>query len=197
MVDTTILNKINLIYSFIKDNSFIFMILLLVLIILIDLIYGNNSKSTKRLYAITIILILLYGTFEYYKPLLNIVDTYITNLVILAYFPSLIEYFTMILITIFFQIYSIKKYEGVQKNINIWVAIFIEFLFITNVIAMKDITVDLSTITKIYEQDLLLSIFELSSMVFIVWIVTNIIINIIKLFLTPRIEIPKLNNEYE
>ncbi len=197
MVDTTILNKINLIYSFIKDNSFIFMILLLVLIILIDLIYGNNSKSTKRLYAITIILILLYGTFEYYKPLLNIVDTYITNLVKLAYFPSLIEYFTMILITIFFQIYSIKKYEGVQKNINIWVAIFIEFLFITNVIAMKDITVDLSTITKIYEQDLLLSIFELSSMVFIVWIVTNIIINIIKLFLTPRIEIPKLNNEYE
>lgn len=197
MVDTTILNKINLIYSFIKDNSFIFMILLLVLIILIDLIYGNNSKSTKRLYAITIILILLYGTFEYYKPLLNIVDTYITNLVKLAYFPSLIEYFTMILITIFFQIYSIKKYESVQKNINIWVAIFIEFLFITNVIAMKDITVDLSTITKIYEQDLLLSIFELSSMVFIVWIVTNIIINIIKLFLTPRIEIPKLNNEYE
>ena len=197
MVDTTILNKINLIYSFIKDNSFIFMILLLVLIILIDLIYGNNSKSTKRLYAITIILILLYGTFEYYKPLLNIVDTYITNLVKLAYFPSLIEYFTMILITIFFQIYSIKKYEGVQKNINIWVAIFIEFLFITNVIAMKDITVDLSTITKIYEQDLLLSIFELSSMVFILWIVTNIIINIIKLFLTPRIEIPKLNNEYE
>lgn len=197
MVDTTILNKINLIYSFIKDNSFIFMILLLVLIILIDLIYGNNSKNTKRLYVITIILILLYGTFEYYKPLLNIVDTYITNLVKLAYFPSLIEYFTMILITIFFQIYSIKKYEGVQKNINIWVAIFIEFLFITNVIAMKDITVDLSTITKIYEQDLLLSIFELSSMVFIVWIVTNIIINIIKLFLTPRIEIPKLNNEYE
>lgn len=197
MVDTTILNKINLIYSFIKDNSFIFMILLLVLIILIDLIYGNNSKSTKRLYVITIILILLYGTFEYYKPLLNIVDTYITNLVKLAYFPSLIEYFTMILITIFFQIYSIKKYEGVQKNINIWVAIFIEFLFITNVIAMKDITVDLSTITKIYEQDLLLSIFELSSMVFIVWIVTNIIINVIKLFLTPRIEIPKLNNEYE
>ena len=143
MVDTTILNKINLIYSFIKDNSFIFMILLLVLIILIDLIYGNNSKSTKRLYVITIILILLYGTFEYYKPLLNIVDTYITNLVKLAYFPSLIEYFTMILITIFFQIYSIKKYEGVQKNINIWVAIFIEFLFITNVIAMKNITVDL------------------------------------------------------
>lgn len=197
MVDTTILNKINLIYSFIKDNSFIFMILLLVLIILIDLIYGNNSKSTKRLYVITIILILLYGTFEYYKPLLNIVDTYITNLVKLAYFPSLIEYFTMILITIFFQIYSIKKYEGVQKNINIWVAIFIEFLFITNVIAMKNITVDLSTITKIYEQDLLLSIFELSSMVFIVWIVTNLMINIIKLFLTPRVEIPKLNNEYE
>lgn len=197
MVDTTILNKINLIYSFIKDNSFIFMILLLVLMILIDLIYGNNSKSTKRLYVITIILILLYGTFEYYKPLLNIVDTYITNLVKLAYFPSLIEYFTMILITIFFQIYSIKKYEGVQKNINIWVAIFIEFLFITNVIAMKDITVDLSTITKIYEQDLLLSIFELSSMVFIVWIATNLIINIIKLFLAPRVEIPKLNNEYE
>lgn len=197
MVDTTILNKINLIYSFIKDNSFIFMILLLVLMILIDLIYGNNSKSTKRLYVITIILILLYGTFEYYKPLLNIVDTYITNLVKLAYFPSLIEYFTMILITIFFQVYSIKKYEGVQKNINIWVAIFIEFLFITNVIAMKDITVDLSTITKIYEQDLLLSIFELSSMVFIVWIATNLIINIIKLFLAPRVEIPKLNNEYE
>ena len=78
MVDTTLLDKLNLIYKFVKDNSFTFLIVLLIIIILLDFIYGNNTKQTKILYICIMILTLVYGLFEYYKPFLNILDIYIT-----------------------------------------------------------------------------------------------------------------------
>ena len=197
MVDTTLLDKLNLIYKFLSDKSIIMLIILLVIVILLDFTYGNNNKQTKFMYIIILSLILIYGLFEYYKPLLNILDTYITYLFKLTYFPSIIEYMSMIFITIFIEIYSIKKLNKVQKNINIWVSFIIEVLFVINVIALKNINIDLNSITSIYENDLLLSVFQVSSIIFMIWIIFNLLTYLIKSFLNSRIEMPKLNDNYE
>lgn len=197
MVDTTLLDKLNLIYKFVKDNSFTFLIVLLIIIILLDFIYGNNTKQTKILYICIMILTLVYGLFEYYKPLLNILDVYITYIFKLTYFPSIIDYFSMIIITIIVEIYSIKKLNSVQKNINLWISIIIELLFIINIIALNNINIDLNNITSIYENDLLLSIFQISSILFMIWIIYNLLTYLIKSFLNKRIEMPKLNDYYE
>ncbi len=197
MVDTTLLDKLNLIYKFLSDKSIIMLIILLVIVILLDFTYGNNNKQTKFMYIIILSLILIYGLFEYYKPLLNILDTYITYLFKLTYFPSIIEYMSMIFITIFIEIYSIKKLNKVQKNINIWVSFIIEVLFVINVIALKNINIDLNSITSIYENDLLLSIFQVSSIIFMIWIIFNLLTYLIKSFVNSRIEMPKLNDNYE
>lgn len=132
----------------------------------------------------------------YYKPFINIIDTYIANIFRLTYFPSIIEYVSMILITILIQIISIKKYSGFTKHMNIWVGIFIEVLFIVNVIAMNDITINLSSLTSIYENDLLLSIFQTTGIVFMIWIILNLLIFLVSLFLSDGIEMPKLNKDY-
>lgn len=197
MVDTTLLDKLNLIYKFLSDKSIIMLIILLIIVILLDFTYGNNNKQTKFMYIIILSLILIYGLFEYYKPLLNILDTYITYLFKLTYFPSIIEYMSMIFITIFIEIYSIKKLNKVQKNINIWVSFIIEVLFVINVIALKNINIDLNSITSIYENDLLLSIFQVSSIIFMIWIIFNLLTYLIKSFVNSRIEMPKLNDNYE
>lgn len=197
MVDTTLLDKLNLIYKFLSDKSIIMLIILLVIVILLDFTYGNNNKQTKFMYIIILSLILIYGLFEYYKPLLNILDTYITYLFKLTYFPSIIEYMSMIFITIFIEMYSIKKLDKVQKNINIWVSFIIEVLFVINVIALKNINIDLNSITSIYENDLLLSIFQVSSIIFMIWIIFNLLTYLIKSFVNSRIEMPKLNDNYE
>ena len=197
MVDTTLLDKLNLIYKFLSDKSIIMLIILLVIVIILDFTYGNNNKQTKFMYIIILSLILIYGLFEYYKPLLNILDTYITYLFKLTYFPSIIEYMSMIFITIFIEIYSIKKLNKVQKNINIWVSFIIEVLFVINVIALKNINIDLNSITSIYENDLLLSVFQVSSILFMIWIIFNLLTYLIKSFVNSRIEMPKLNDNYE
>lgn len=197
MVDTTLLEKFNLIYKFLSNNSLIFLIILLILAIIIDFMYGNNSKKTKILYIFIIVLMLVYGSFIYYKPLFNILDIYITYLFKITYFPSIIEYMSMIIITIILQIYSALKLDKLSKNINIWVGIFIELLFFINVMAMRNYTINLNNITSIYENDLLLSIFQVSSIVFMLWIIFNLIFYLIKLFVDSRIEIPKLNSDYE
>ena len=196
MVDTGIFEKIGLIYRFLKDNSLIFLIILLIIAILLDYLYGRNTEKTKILYIITISLILIYGLFEYYKPLLNIIDVYITNIFKLAYFPSIIEYFSMILVTIILQIISVKKYGKIRKNINLWVGFILEALFVVNLVAINHITINLNSITSIYENDLLLSIFQLSGIIFIIWIVINFITSIIRLFFVNNIEIPKLNDDF-
>ena len=197
MVDTTLLEKFNLIYKFLSNNSLIFLIILLILAIIIDFMYGNNSKKTKILYIFIIVLMLIYGSFIYYKPLFNILDIYITYLFKITYFPSIIEYMSMIIITIILQIYSALKLDKLSKNINIWVGIFIELLFLINVMAMRNYTINLNSITSIYENDLLLSIFQVSSIVFMLWIIFNLIFYLIKLFIDSRIEMPKLNSDYE
>ena len=197
MVDITLLDKLNLIYKFLSDKSIIMLIILLVIVIILDFTYGNNNKQTKFMYIIMLSLILIYGLFEYYKPLLNILDTYITYLFKLTYFPSIIEYMSMIFITIFIEIYSIKKLNKVQKNINIWVSFIIEVLFVINVIALKNINIDLNSITSIYENDLLLSVFQVSSILFMIWIIFNLLTYLIKSFVNSRIEMPKLNDNYE
>lgn len=197
MADTTILNKLSLIYNFLLDNSLILLILLLLIVIILDLFYGRNSNSTKNLYCIIISLILIYVGIIYYKPLLNIFDTYITYIFKLTYFPSIIEYVSFILVTIILQIFSLKRNVGFIKHFNLWVGIIIESLFIINVIAMKGINVDLTTLTSIYENDLLLSIFQVTGIIFILWITINILVFIIKLYLDKRIEIPKLDKYYE
>lgn len=197
MVDTTLLDKLYLIYKFLSDNSMIFLVLVLILVMLMDLMYGNNNKQTKLLYILVMVLIFIYGLFNYYKPLLNVLDTYITYLFKVIYFPSLIEYMTMILITIILQIYSINKLNKVQKNINIWVSVIIELLFIVNIIALNNINVDLKSITSIYENDLLLSIFQVSSIIFMIWIIFNLLTFLIKSFIDSRIEMPRLNDYYE
>lgn len=197
MVDTTILNKLSLIYSFLLDNSMISLILLLLIVIVLDLFYGRNSKSTKRLYYIVISLILVYIGIIYHKPILNIFDTYITHIFKLTYFPSIIEYVSFILITIILQIYSLKRNVGFIKHMNLWVGLIIEGLFIINVIAMNSIKVDLTTLTSIYENDLLLSIFQVTGIIFILWITINILVFIVNIYLDKRIEMPKLDKYYE
>lgn len=197
MVDIGFIDKLNIIYDFIKDNSFICLILLLIFVMILDLMYGKNKKQTKTLYAIIISLILLYILFIYHKPFLNIIDVYIENIFKISYFPSIIEYFTMILITIIIQIVSIKKCSGVQKNINLWVGIILEGLFIINIIAIENIKIDLNSITKIYENELLMSIFQVTSIIFIIWITINILTFIVSTYISNRIEMPKLNNDYE
>lgn len=197
MVDNTILSKLNIIFDFMKENSLVFLTLLLIVVIVMDLLYGKNKKETKILYGIIIILMLMYTLFGYYKPLFNIVDVYITNIFKITYFPSIIEYFTMILITIIIQLISVKKCSKVLKNINIWVGIIIEVLFITNIIAMNNITVDLNTLTSVYENELLLSIFQLTSIIFMIWLIINILTFIVSIYLSERIDMPKLNNDYE
>ena len=194
MVELGFLDKINLIYEFLKSNSLILLVMLLIIAIIMDLLYGNNKKDTKRLYVFIIILLLVYTMFNYYKPLFNLIDVYIENIFNLAYFPSIVDYFTMLLITIIIQVISCKKCSKVHKNINLWVGIIIEGLFIINVIAMNGLSVDLNTITSIDENDLLLSIFQLSSILFVVWVIINILTFIVGLYLSDRIDIPKLNN---
>lgn len=195
MVDTTILSKLGLIYKFLVDNSLILLILLLLIVIICDLLYGNNKKNTKILYGFIILLLVIFIGLMYYKPLLNVFDVYITNLVKLTYFPSLIQYVTYILVTILLQCISIKKFRGFIKHFNLWIGIIIESLFIINLIALNGINVDLYNITSIYENDLLLSIFQVTGMVFILWIVINLLVYIVSLYLEKKIELPKLSDE--
>ena len=196
MVDTTLINKISLVYKFLSDNSFIGLILLLILVIVMDLMYGKNKKETKILYLLIILLMVVFILLSYYKPFINIVDVYISNVFRLAYFPSIIEYFSMILITVIIEIVSFRKCNKVLKNINLWIGLVIECLFIINVVAMNGITVDLNTITSIYENDLLLSLFQLTGIIFMLWIIMNLLVYIVSSFLETKIEMPKIREDY-
>ena len=195
MVDTNFINKLGLIIDFIKDNLLIGLIIILILAIILDLFYGNNKKEIKVMYGIIIFLLLLFIGFIYYKSVFNIFDVYITNMIKITYFPSIIDYISIILITIVVQIFSLKKKNGFVKHFNFWIAIVIEILFVLNVVALNGINIDLSNVTSIYENNLLLSLFQVTGIIFMLWIIINILSFIVSLYLEDKIEMPKLNKD--
>ena len=196
MVDIAFFDKIGLIFNLLKENVLFALILLLITIIVMDLLYGRNNRNTRKLYIIIICLLFIFIIFNYSKPFINIMDVYVANIFRITYFPSIIEYVTMILITILIQFISCVKKKKIIRQINIWVGLLIEVLFIINLIAMNNITVDLNSLTSIYENDILLSIFQISSIIFMLWVIFNLIVFIISLFLSENLELPKLKKDY-
>jgi hypothetical protein len=147
------------------------------------------------MYGIIILLLIVFIGFIYYKPLFNVVDIYITNIMKITYFPSIIEYISIILITIIVQIISLRKNKGFLKHFNFWTALVIEMLFILNIVALNGVNIDLKSVTSIYENNLLLSLFQVTGIIFMLWIIINILSFIVSLYLEDRIEMPKLNKD--
>lgn len=182
MVEYTLLEKIKTLFDLITSSPLFLILLLGIILMIIDVLFiSNKNKKTQIIYLIVSILLILLILNLYFDSFINIIDTIAKNIVTIIYFPTILQYIIMLIISLIIMLISIfsKKISKFVKRLNIAVLILNTFLFFLILDQINNTTVDLSNKISIYSETSLLVLLELSILIFAIWIIVLMLYKII------------------
>ena len=161
-------------------------IILIIFVIGVIYITSNTNKKkiqqTKKIYIglYTIAILILLGTS--FNSISDIIENFNKNLFIAIYFPSLAVYSLAIIITniIFLKTVFDTKINKIIKKINITVFIVIMYIFSLLVHIINKEELNVFKQESIYSNQNAHALIELTSIIFITWIMFIIIYKIYK-----------------
>lgn len=168
------------------SSSIIAIIALLVIVFLGFLFITtnrHNAKESKKVYLSLYVASILALLIQYGSSLGKMVDYFMNHVFILIYFPNLAIYLLAIIISNIMMWRSLFHSEDkALKVINTVAFCSIHYLFILllNVIATKKLNI--FEITSVYENKSALALIELSSFIFILWILFIAIYLVVRKF---------------
>lgn len=161
-------------------------IILIIFVIGVIYITSNTNKKkiqqTKKIYIglYTIAILILLGTS--FNSISDIIENFNKNLFIAIYFPSLAVYSLAIIITniIFLKTVFDTKINKIIKKINITVFIVIMYIFSLLVHIINKEELNVFKQESIYSNQNAHALIELTSIIFITWIMFIVIYKIYK-----------------
>ena len=146
----------------------------------------KNAKSSKIVYTIIYVLIILTTGIIYKDSLAKMFDYKMNNFFIVVYFPNLAIYFAAIIATniiLWVSMFNFKVNKLIKRiNVIIYSILHYLLILIINVITTKKL--DVFTQKSIYENKQALGLIELSSVIFVVWIIFLIVYKLIRKYQT-------------
>lgn len=194
MVELSLIEKIKILFTLIFSSSLFLILLLGIFIILVDVFYiSKQSKKIKIMYIIVSIIVIGILLITYFEEFLKFIDVLNKNIVMLINFPSLLQYTVTIFITIIIMIISIisKKTNKLISRINIGIFIADLFIFFLILDQIEKSNIDLSNKIDIYSNKNLMVLFEISIIIFILWIIGLLIYKICKLLISKNNSLSK------
>ena len=175
MSKLSFLDKLKVFFE-VSKTSYWFPIIIIIILGGTLAFLSNKKKSIKQEKIIIItfsILIALLICIIYHASIANIFDYMMDNLFITIYFPTITIYFAAIIITnIVFWLSIINQKTAVLiKRVNIFIYILMNYLLalILSIVNTEDL--DVFTQSSIYGNTRVTALIELSSIIFIVWII--------------------------
>lgn len=202
MVEFTLLEKVKTIFSLIFSSPLFLVLLFGLILIIIDIKFiSKQDKTTKWLYTFISIIIIGILIYMYYDSILEIFNIISKNIVTMIYFPSVLNYIIMLVISLGILIYNLAN-KKIKSNIRVYNSIvFIAnmYLFFLILDEIDNNEVDLASKISIYSNDHLMILFEVSVSIFALWIISLILIKIINYFLNKnnKIKVKEVVEEIE
>ena len=168
----------------------LFIVLLIIGIILIKT-NKNNAKRNRNIYFIITIFISAIVIFTFNSSLAKMFDYMMNNFFIIIYFPNIAIYLAAIIATniiLFVSIFS-NKTSKIIKNINIIVYTIINYLLVLLLFTINKSELDIFSQSSIYQNQDATALIELTSILFIVWVIFLILYKIILTYLRKDEEI--------
>ena len=162
----------------------LFIILIIIGIILIKT-NKNTEQRNRNIYFIITIFISALVIFTFNTSLAKMFDYMMNNLFIVVYFPNIAIYLAAIIATniiLFVSIFS-NKTSKVIKNINIIVYTIINYLLVLLLFTINKSELDIFSQSSIYKNQNATALIELTSILFIVWIIFLILYKVILTYL--------------
>lgn len=182
----SLLDKLKILGDVVSSSS-IFVVAVVIMVSLGIILIATSIKAKKLNRVIYIAIygsIIIVSLIFYREELFNMFDYMMNNFFIAIYFPNLAIYFAAIIATNIILCISIfnKKIPKLIKTVNIVIFCIIHYLlFLTINIVIKS-KLDIFSQVSIYQNKNALALIELSSTVFITWILFLIIYKIIRFY---------------
>ena len=176
-MELSLFEKMKMIFELLF-SSFMFLELFL-LFLLLFLLGVVNIKANNKILPIFLTVIFgisILGFVIYHSTYVAMcIDTFIMKVMDYYYFPSTVVFFFLFFIAVLIFIYTLFS-----KKLLLWKKIFnygimsIIFLFFSMFVGSANLNhVDLADTVSLYQHDQVLSIVQLSNLVFLCWIVVS------------------------
>lgn len=177
---TKLENVVNLITS--KNLYLLILVLIAILTLFFITTNGSNRKQSKKAYILLYIAALIFVAVEYGSSIITLISYAINELFITYYFPNIVIYLLMLIITnvILFKTIFKDNVDRKLKIINSTVFGIILYLFILAIATINNLNLDIFNINEIYSSNTVRSILELSMLIFTFWIVVLVIYHLIR-----------------
>ena len=196
MATLSLLEKLAIIFE-VSKSSIVFLAAIMLLIFFgLVLITTNklNVKTSRRLFILIYIFIISCIIVLYKDSFSSMVTYLMNNLFKVIYFPNLAIYlFALFIMNIilWYSVFSFKS-TNIIKNVNIIVYIIINYLLVVLLDIINKQKLDVFNQASIYGNKSAQAVIELSSLIFIVWIIFLFLYKAIMVYLTRNNKLPKV-----
>lgn len=193
MSKMSFMDKLSVLLNVSLSSKLFIALFILLIVIGIVLIKNNNNdvQKNKKIYLVITIFISALVVFTFNTSLAKMFDYMMNNFFIIVYFPNIAIYLAAIIATniiLFVSIFS-NKTSKVIKNINIIVYTFINYLLVLLLFTVNKSGLDLFSQSSIYQNESATALIELTSIVFIVWVIFLVLYKLILSYLRKGEEI--------
>ena len=184
MSPLSLMTKLQTVFDLITSKNLYLMILAAIVILTIIFITtnGSNRKQSKRTYILLYLAGFIFIALEYGSNFMTLVDYAINEVFITYYFPNIVIYLIMLIITnvVLFKTIFSNKADFKLKVINSAAFAIIMYLFILAISQIATLNLDVFNITELYSSNAVRSLLELSMFIFVFWMVVLIVYYLIR-----------------
>lgn len=187
MTNMSFIDKFNVLFNITK-SSMTYLIVIIVLVILASILMTLNKKNSKKARNFFIMIYVMIAVFllvTYRSNLTNMFDYMMNNFFIAIYFPNLAVYLAAIIATniILWTSISNPRTSKIVKKINILAFTVITYILVLILNTIKTNNLDVFTQTSVYGDKTAQALIELSSVIFIAWIIFLVLYSIIRKYI--------------
>jgi len=165
--------------------AFIILILLIVAGYFFLKTNPRNQKRNKRIYIGLSSIMILLVLIVYHPSLSQFFDYFMNNVFIAILFPNLALYFAMIIILNIIVWISILNYQSSEiiKRVNVIIYIIMNYLLVLTLKVVDTGKLDIFQKSSVYTNTKATALIEISSFIFILWIIYLILYKIILVYI--------------
>lgn len=180
MANFSFIDKIKILFNTILSTPFFSLSaligIILAILMIIDII--KHKKIRKRYYIAAWFFIFIFIITKYSKVIPTLLDNLINQIFMALYFPSIGVYmFLLIIINIGFIYSLIKNIHKSYKILSGIISIIMDLLFILIINLLLENNIDITSEITLYTNSKLLVLLELSTALFVSWILLIIFIS--------------------
>src|SRR5574344_1030579 len=167
MTDYSFFERLKILFGLIFSSPF-FLALIVIFILTTVVLIGYNKLKNKYLkygvafgyFLIAILILIKYGS-----SILNLSDSLINQIFSFIYFPNIIAYICMMIITTLLLIMTLvnNKLHLFIKSCNIITFVIIEILFVLSLDVIVSNNIDIYTETSVYSNETLMILIQTST----------------------------------